>query len=110
MFVSHTQGSRLSQTVLSSALPVQPLPQTLLPGVLSQTVMTNRDDPTSIEEGLNVLTTSLEDFLGQYNELQKLEEVVVFLEQFIRVSEQDGHVCHFMTFEFYEWFVSLAGI
>ncbi|XP_046369139.1 rho family-interacting cell polarization regulator 2-like isoform X3 [Haliotis rufescens] len=84
VFVSHTQGSRLSQTVLSSALPVQPLPQTLLPGVLSQTVMTNRDDPTSIEEGLNVLTTSLEDFLGQYNELQKLEEVVVFLEQFIR--------------------------
>ena len=32
------------------------------------------------------LNTSLEDFRGQYNELQLLEETVAALETFIRVS------------------------
>ncbi|XP_050408049.1 rho family-interacting cell polarization regulator 2 isoform X2 [Patella vulgata] len=79
-----SHSSLISQTVLGSGALSPPIvPQTRFPGVFSQTLVT-RDEPTHVEEALVNLTTSMEDFLGQYPELQYLEEVVVSLEQFLR--------------------------
>ncbi|PVD34013.1 hypothetical protein C0Q70_05275 [Pomacea canaliculata] len=46
----------------------------------------------SVEEALFSLSTSLEDFRGQYNELQTLEEVVIALEAFVR-KQSRGSRC-----------------
>lgn len=45
-----------------------------------------KDEPVHIEDALNSLSASLEDYHGQYRELEKLEDVVVVLEQVLRVS------------------------
>ena len=87
--VNDSQSSLISQTVLGSGtlggvLSPPVTPQSKFPGVFAQTVVT-RDEPTHVEEALVNLTTSMEDFLGQYPELQTLEEVLIALEQFLRV-------------------------
>ena len=101
--VAGFQGSFLSQTVLgsqtlqsvsasSSPLPPSsssspsPSSSTQLPGILAQNYTAWREEAGSVEEALFSLNTSLEDFRGQYNELQLLEETVAALETFIRVS------------------------
>lgn len=63
-----------------------------LPGVLMQNYTLWREEAGSVEEALFSLSTSLEDFRGQYNELQTLEEVVIALEAFVRVSECLAHI------------------
>ena len=54
--------------------------------MLVQNYVTWREEANSVEEALFNLTTSLDDYRGQYNELQILEETVSSLESFIRVS------------------------
>ena len=95
------QGSFLSQAVLgsptlqsvgasSASLPTSsssssPSSSALLPGILAQNYTTWREEAGSVEEALFSLNTSLEDFRGQYNELQILEETVAALDAFVRV-------------------------
>ena len=45
-----------------------------------------KDEPVHIEDALNSLSACLEDYHGQYRDLEKLEDVVVVLEQVLRVS------------------------
>ncbi|XP_025086005.1 rho family-interacting cell polarization regulator 2-like isoform X3 [Pomacea canaliculata] len=63
-----------------------------LPGVLMQNYTLWREEAGSVEEALFSLSTSLEDFRGQYNELQTLEEVVIALEAFVR-KQSRGSRC-----------------
>ncbi|XP_070200744.1 rho family-interacting cell polarization regulator 2-like isoform X2 [Littorina saxatilis] len=74
--------SSLASSTSSSSSPSSPSPQ--LPGILAQSYTTWREEAGSVEEGLFNLNTSLEDFRGQYNELQLLEETVASLDMFIR--------------------------
>ena len=59
------------------------------PVALGHTVTLNKDEPTNIEDALHSLMTTLEDYHGQYRELEKLEDVVVMLEQILRVRLLD---------------------
>lgn len=56
-----------------------------------------KDEPVHIEDALNSLSASLEDYHGQYRELEKLEDVVVVLEQVLRkesrCSSRSGSIC-----------------
>lgn len=89
-----SQGSFLSQSILAShtmhsvspshTSPLSKPQWPQLPGVLAKNFVTWRDEAGSVEEALFSLNTSLDDFRGQYNELQILEESVSSLESFIR--------------------------
>lgn len=56
-----------------------------------------KDEPVHIEDALNSLSACLEDYHGQYRELEKLEDVVVVLEQVLRkesrCSSRSGSIC-----------------
>ncbi|XP_063400417.1 rho family-interacting cell polarization regulator 2-like isoform X5 [Mytilus trossulus] len=54
------------------------------PVALGHTVTLSKDEPTNVEDVLHSLMTTLEDYHGQYRELEKLEDVVVMLEQILR--------------------------
>ncbi|CAC5400599.1 unnamed protein product [Mytilus coruscus] len=54
------------------------------PVALGHTVTLSKDEPTNVEDALHSLMTTLEDYHGQYRELEKLEDVVVMLEQILR--------------------------
>lgn len=54
------------------------------PVALAHTVTLSKDEPVNIEDALHSLMTTLEDYHGQYRELEKLEDVVVMLEQILR--------------------------
>jgi hypothetical protein len=57
------------------------------PVALGHTVNLSKDEPTNVEDALHSLMTTLEDYHGQYRELEKLEDVVVMLEQILRVKK-----------------------
>lgn len=57
------------------------------PVALGHTVNLSKDEPTNVEDALHSLMTTLEDYHGQYRELEKLEDVVVMLEQILRVRK-----------------------
>nr|KAG5694180.1 hypothetical protein BaRGS_016026 [Batillaria attramentaria] len=63
-----------------------------LPGVLAQNFTLWREEASTVDEALFSLTTVLEDFRGQYSELQILEETVAALESFIR-RQSRGSQC-----------------
>jgi dsDNA-specific endonuclease/ATPase MutS2 len=46
----------------------------------------SRQEYASIEEALQSLITVLEDYQGQYSDLQKLEEQVAVLDEMLSVS------------------------
>ncbi|KAK3102582.1 hypothetical protein FSP39_012348 [Pinctada imbricata] len=47
-------------------------------------VASSKNDPCNVEEATNILSTTLEDYHGQYRELEKLEDVIVMLEHVLR--------------------------
>lgn len=65
----------------------------MIPGVVVQSEMVPHDSSTTVEEALGSLMTTLEDFLGHYPELQKLEEMVQVIETFIKVSICTFRIC-----------------
>ena len=83
----------LSSQTLQSFSPGHKATFPQLPGVLVQNYVTWREEANSVEEALFNLTTSLDDYRGQYNELQILEETVSSLESFVRVSLRFLFVC-----------------
>lgn len=107
-----SQGSLLSQAILgshtmhssglmsSSSSSFSSIPQSSpsspssqqLAGVLVQNFTLWREEATSVEEALFSLTTALEDFRGQYSELEVIEETVSALESFIR-RQSRGSQC-----------------
>ena len=73
----------------SPVLPHYTLPMSMLDHLhfpAPSSVSHGQKEPITIEDALNSLSTSLEDFHGQYRELEKLEDIVVLLEQILRVS------------------------
>ncbi|KAJ8298725.1 hypothetical protein KUTeg_022785 [Tegillarca granosa] len=54
------------------------------PVALGHSVDLAKDEATNIEDALHNLSTCLEDYHGQYRELEKLEDIVVTLEQVLR--------------------------
>ncbi|XP_076450883.1 rho family-interacting cell polarization regulator 2-like isoform X2 [Babylonia areolata] len=89
----HSPGGLSSSSMLptsSSSSLASSSPQ--LPGTLAQSYSTWREEAGSVEEALFSLNTSLEDFRGQYNELQVLEETVAALESFVR-KQSRGSRC-----------------
>ncbi|XP_059161938.1 rho family-interacting cell polarization regulator 2-like isoform X2 [Physella acuta] len=83
---SSSSSIYLSQTALStSSVPHIPeVTQAMVPGVMIHGEMVPYDGSLTVEEALGSLMTTLEDFLGHYTELQKLEEVVPVIEALIR--------------------------
>lgn len=80
----HTMLPPLPAHVLPSMLPGQV--HTQVATGLSDGISLGKDEPRSMDEALNILSTSLEDFQGHYPELRHLEEVVQSLEYLVRVS------------------------
>ncbi|XP_055998054.1 rho family-interacting cell polarization regulator 2-like isoform X2 [Ostrea edulis] len=94
------QRYTVSQPNLNSGLGASPtpnrIPQFLSSGsndtygnmhfnvAMGHGITLTKDEPVHIEDALNSLSASLEDYHGQYRELEKLEDVVVMLEQVLR--------------------------
>uniref|UniRef100_A0A2C9L8V1 FAM65 N-terminal domain-containing protein n=1 Tax=Biomphalaria glabrata TaxID=6526 RepID=A0A2C9L8V1_BIOGL len=88
--VSTSSSSSSSIYLSHSALPpsssshIPEVTQAMVPGVKISSEMIPYDASLTVEEALGSLTTTLEDFLGHYPELQKLEELVPVIEALIR--------------------------
>ncbi|XP_061177903.1 rho family-interacting cell polarization regulator 1-like isoform X2 [Saccostrea echinata] len=107
------QRYTVSQPNLNSGLGTSPtpsrIPQFLSSGshdtygnmhfnvAMGHGITLTKDEPIHIEDALNSLSASLEDYHGQYRELEKLEDVVVMLEQVLRkesrCSSRTGSIC-----------------
>ncbi|CAG5115189.1 unnamed protein product [Candidula unifasciata] len=87
-----SSSSSSSSVFTSSSLsgPVPEVTQSMVPGVVVQAEMVSHDATVSVEEALGSLTTTLEDFLGHYPELQKLEEMVQVIESLVRKKSARG--------------------
>ena len=59
-----------------------------------------RQEPGSIEEALHNLSSILEDYQGQYPELQKLEEQIIVLDRLLKVNMYDSHRCFKVYYSF----------
>ncbi|KAL5006333.1 hypothetical protein ScPMuIL_015139 [Solemya velum] len=68
----------------SDTLPLPAYTHLHFPVALSHSSSPTKDDPTSVEDALSNLNTALEDFHGQYTEIQKLEIVLVSLERLLK--------------------------
>lgn len=86
MATSSSSSSSSVFTSSSSSGPIPEVTQSMVPGVVVQAEMVPHDSTVTVEEALGSLTTTLEDFLGHYSELQKLEEMVQVIETLVRVS------------------------
>ncbi|BFZ04133.1 hypothetical protein BsWGS_07172 [Bradybaena similaris] len=88
-----TSSSSSSSSVFTSSSSSGPVPevtQSMVPGVVVQAEMVPHDSTVTVEEALGSLTTTLEDFLGHYSELQKLEEMVQVIETLVRKTSGGG--------------------
>ena len=59
-----------------------------------------RQEPGSIEEALHNLSSILEDYQGQYPELQKLEEQIIVLDRLLKVNMYDSYRCFKVYYSF----------
>ena len=88
----HSPGHSLSVPNTTSTQCVSNLSTNLCSGLNflneGHSVNLSKSEPSCVEEATNSLSTTLEDYHGQYRELEKLEDVVVTLEQVLRVSEE----------------------
>ncbi|CAG5126588.1 unnamed protein product, partial [Candidula unifasciata] len=66
---------------------IQEVTQTMVPGLMVRQ-MTQQDNINTVEEALHSLKTTLEDFLGHYPELQKLEDEVQVIEALVKKSDR----------------------
>ncbi|XP_069133439.1 rho family-interacting cell polarization regulator 2-like isoform X1 [Argopecten irradians] len=82
---THQSPVHPSSPVLShSTLPSSVFNHLHFPVASSQGGTQVREEPQTVEDALTSLQTVLEDFHGQYRELERLEDVVVTLEHVLR--------------------------
>ncbi|BFZ16049.1 hypothetical protein BsWGS_19088 [Bradybaena similaris] len=84
MSSSHANFSLSKSTSMPSI--IHEVTQTMVPGLMVHQ-MAPLDSSITVEEALQNLKTTLEDFLGHYPELQKLEDEVQVIEALVKKSD-----------------------